>query len=254
MVDFSFDLIYHHTSADLASRAPLTNLNQRLNASDYVTIKPNGGFNVTFALNLPKQGLYTFTIYAAATTTGGRNDLQSSNNGHTELPAVFTYLLRYTWAVFLSLSLFFVLFIRRSLINGRVVAFLSLSLWTFCCFLGTGKAWTRLCFIFFSLSIKPFRKFQVLCVRVCILVTIEKCSFVALLCWRFFLIYLYLSFSPSLYFSLSPLTLFFLSLCTWIGLVDQRTIVHLFVSSSSPSLSVVFFPFDDNNIAICTIE
>ena len=29
MVDFSFDLIYHHTFADLTSRAPSINLNQR---------------------------------------------------------------------------------------------------------------------------------------------------------------------------------------------------------------------------------
>jgi hypothetical protein len=87
MVDFSFDLIYHHTLADLSSsRTPSINLNQRLNASDYVTIKPNGGFNVIFALNLPKQGVYTFTIYAATTNI---------RNGQTELPAVFTYLLRY---------------------------------------------------------------------------------------------------------------------------------------------------------------
>ena len=93
MVDFSFDLIYHHTLADLSARTPLANLNQRLNASDYVTIKPNGGFNVIFALNLPKQGAYTFTIYAA--TTNNRADLHSNTGGPTELPAVFTYLLRY---------------------------------------------------------------------------------------------------------------------------------------------------------------
>ncbi len=90
MVDFSFDLIYHHTLADCSSRTPSINLNQRLNASDYVTIKPNGGFNVIFALSLPKQGVYTFTIYAA--TTNVRNDTQIGQN---ELPAVFTYLLRY---------------------------------------------------------------------------------------------------------------------------------------------------------------
>jgi hypothetical protein len=93
MVDFSFDLIYHQTLSDLSSRTPLKNLNQRLNASDYVTIKPNGGFNVIFALNLPKQGVYTFTIYAA--TTNHRNDTQTSANGQTDLPAVYTYLLRY---------------------------------------------------------------------------------------------------------------------------------------------------------------
>ncbi|CAF3627643.1 unnamed protein product [Adineta steineri] len=93
MVDFSFDLIYHHTPSDLPSRTPLPNLNQRLNASDYVTIKPNGGFNVIFALKLPKQGVYTFTIYAAA--TNHRNDVQLNSNGQTELPAVYTYLLRY---------------------------------------------------------------------------------------------------------------------------------------------------------------
>ncbi|CAF0838526.1 unnamed protein product [Rotaria sordida] len=93
MVDFSFDLIYHHTLSDLSSRTPLTNLNQRLNASDYVTIKPNGGFNVIFALNLPKQGVYTFTIYAA--TINPRNDVQLNTNGQTELPAVYTYLIRY---------------------------------------------------------------------------------------------------------------------------------------------------------------
>jgi hypothetical protein len=93
MVDFSFDLIYHHTLSDLSSRTPLTNLNQRLNASDYVTIKPNGGYNVIFALNLPKQGAYTFTIYAATTTH--RSDTQLNANGQTELPAVYTYLLRY---------------------------------------------------------------------------------------------------------------------------------------------------------------
>jgi hypothetical protein len=93
MVDFSFDLIYHHTLSDVSSRTPLKNLNQRLNASDYVTIKPNGGFNVIFALNLPKQGVYTFTIYAA--TTNHRNDAQSNTNGQPDLPAVYTYLLRY---------------------------------------------------------------------------------------------------------------------------------------------------------------
>ena len=93
MVDFTFDLIYHHSLADLASRTPAKNLNQRLNASDYVTIKPNGGFNVIFALNLPQQGVYTFTIYAATTNDG--NGPQMSIQGHTELPAVFTYLLRY---------------------------------------------------------------------------------------------------------------------------------------------------------------
>jgi hypothetical protein len=93
MVDFSFDLIYHHTLSDLSSRTPLTNLNQRLNASDYVTIKPNGGYNVIFALNLPKQGAYTFTIYAA--TTNHRGDTQMNTNGQAELPAVYTYLLQY---------------------------------------------------------------------------------------------------------------------------------------------------------------
>jgi len=95
MVDFSFDLIYHHTIPDISTRTLSINLNQRLNASDYVTIKPNGGFNVIFALNLPKQGIYTFTIYAA-TTTNDQNDKQIGIiNGQTELPAVFTYLLRY---------------------------------------------------------------------------------------------------------------------------------------------------------------
>ncbi|CAF1420648.1 unnamed protein product [Adineta steineri] len=99
MVDFSFDLLYHYTHTDLSSRtssssAAAINLNQRLNASDYVTIKPNGGFNVIFALTLPKQGVYTFTIYAA--TTNSRNDSQIGKNGQNELPAVFTYLLRYT--------------------------------------------------------------------------------------------------------------------------------------------------------------
>lgn len=93
MVDFSFDLIYHQTLADLSSRTPSKNLNQRLNATNYVTIKPNGGFNVIFALNLPKQGLYTFTIYAA--TTNHRNDLQTSSNGQTDLPAVYTYSIQY---------------------------------------------------------------------------------------------------------------------------------------------------------------
>lgn len=95
MVDFSFDLIYHQTLADLSSRTSSSskNLNQRLNATNYVTIKPNGGFNVIFALNLPKQGLYTFTIYAA--TPNHRNDLQTSSNGQTDLPAVYTYLIQY---------------------------------------------------------------------------------------------------------------------------------------------------------------
>ncbi|CAF4457237.1 unnamed protein product, partial [Rotaria sp. Silwood2] len=92
MVDFSFDLIYHHTLTDLSSRTPSVNLNQRLTAADYVTIKPNG-FNVIFILNLPKQGVYTFTIYAA--TTNARNDIQIGTNEQTELPAVFTYLIRY---------------------------------------------------------------------------------------------------------------------------------------------------------------
>lgn len=89
MVDFSFDLIYHHTLADLSSRTPSLNLNQRLNASDYVTIKPNGGINVIFALVLPKPGVYSFTIYAAPPN----NHL--GKNGQTDLPAVFTYLIRY---------------------------------------------------------------------------------------------------------------------------------------------------------------
>ncbi|UJR15078.1 hypothetical protein I4U23_002045 [Adineta vaga] len=89
MVDFSFDLIYHHTFADLSSRTPSLNLNQRLNASDYVVIKPNGGFNVIFGLTLPKQGVYTFTIYAATSNN------HQGKNGQTELPAVFTYLIRY---------------------------------------------------------------------------------------------------------------------------------------------------------------
>ena len=94
MVDFSFDLIYHHTPTDPSSRIPSRNLNQRLNASDYVTIKSNGGFNVIFVLNLPKQGVYTFTIYA--TTTNARNDTrQTERSGQTELPAVFTYLIHY---------------------------------------------------------------------------------------------------------------------------------------------------------------
>ncbi|CAF3461873.1 unnamed protein product [Rotaria socialis] len=86
MVDFSFDLIYHHTFNDLSTRTPSTNLNQHLSASDYVAIKSTGGCNVTFALNLPKPGVYTFTIYAATPNT---------QNGQGELPAVFTYLLRY---------------------------------------------------------------------------------------------------------------------------------------------------------------
>lgn len=93
IVDFSFDLIYHHTVSDLSSRTPLTNLNQHLNASDYVTIKQNGSFNVLFALNLPKQGVYTFTIYAA--TINPRNDAQANTHGQTELLAVYTYLLKY---------------------------------------------------------------------------------------------------------------------------------------------------------------
>jgi len=90
VVDFSFDLIYHNSSGDLTTR---TNLNQRLNASDYVTIQPNGGYNVIFALDLPRQGLYSFTIYAA-TTSSTRADLSTGANGQTDLPAVFTYLIR----------------------------------------------------------------------------------------------------------------------------------------------------------------
>lgn len=89
MVDFSFDLIFHHTLPDLSSRTPSLNLNQRLNAADYVAIKPNGGVNVTFALTLPKQGVYTFTIYAATASH------QLGKTGQPELPAVFTYLIRY---------------------------------------------------------------------------------------------------------------------------------------------------------------
>ena len=92
IVDFSFDLIYHNASADLNSR---TNLNQRLNASDYVAIQPNGGYNVIFALDLPRQGLYSFTIYAA-TSSPSRADLSAGANGQTDLPAVFTYLIRST--------------------------------------------------------------------------------------------------------------------------------------------------------------
>jgi hypothetical protein len=93
MVDFTFDLIYHCTSADLLSRTLTKNLNQRLNVSDYVTIKPDGGFNIIFALKLPQQGLYTFTIYAA--TTCESNESQMTSMGHTDLPPVFTYLIRY---------------------------------------------------------------------------------------------------------------------------------------------------------------
>lgn len=85
MVDFSFDLLYQHSTADLSSAT-------RLNASEYVTIKSNGGCNVIFALNLPQIGVYTFTIYAANTD---RNETPIGMNGQTELPAVFTYLLRY---------------------------------------------------------------------------------------------------------------------------------------------------------------
>ena len=81
MVDFSFDLTDLSTST-------------RLNASEYVTIKPNGGFNVIFALTLPQTGVYTFTIYAAP-TSNDRTECQSAINGQTDLPAVFTYLLRY---------------------------------------------------------------------------------------------------------------------------------------------------------------
>jgi len=85
IVDFSFDLIYHQTLSDYQSRSLNKNLNQRLNASDYIQIKPNGGFNVIFELNLPKQGVYTFTIYAST----------ANSSGQTDLPAVFTYLIRY---------------------------------------------------------------------------------------------------------------------------------------------------------------
>ena len=94
MVDFSFDLTYHQqTITDHSSRTPSMSSNQRLNASDYVTIKPNGGFNVIFALNLPRQGVYTFTIYAATTTDEQGPEL--GNHRHADLPAVFTYLIRY---------------------------------------------------------------------------------------------------------------------------------------------------------------
>lgn len=88
MVDFSFDLLYQHSSADLSSST-------RLNASEYVTIKSNGGCNVIFALNLPQTGVYTFIIYAATTANNDRNETQIGMNGQTDLPAVFTYLIRY---------------------------------------------------------------------------------------------------------------------------------------------------------------
>lgn len=95
IVDFSFDLIYHQTSNDMAARSSI-NLNQHLNASDHVTIKPSGGINVIFALNLPKSGLYTFTIYAATISNHPMDSSsKTSLNGQTDLPPVFTYLIRY---------------------------------------------------------------------------------------------------------------------------------------------------------------
>ncbi|CAF0940303.1 unnamed protein product [Didymodactylos carnosus] len=117
MIDFSFDLLYHQTLNDLLRSKPsssLVNLNQRLNVSDYVQIKPNG-FNVTFGLNLPKPGLYIFTIYAAAsdvnlnnnnnnkkqqqqllaTTNGTNNNSNGAGGTDLDLPPVFTYMIRY---------------------------------------------------------------------------------------------------------------------------------------------------------------
>ncbi|CAF0777169.1 unnamed protein product [Didymodactylos carnosus] len=116
MIDFSFDLFYHQTLNDLlkskSSSSSIINLNQRLNVSDYIQIKPSG-YNVTFALNLPKPGLYTFTIYAAAsdvnlnnnnnnkkqqqllTKTNGANNSSNSITTEIDLPPVFTYMIRY---------------------------------------------------------------------------------------------------------------------------------------------------------------
>lgn len=228
MVDFSFDLIYHHTSTDLASRAPLTNLNQRLNASDYVTIKPNGGFNVIFALNLPKQGLYTFTIYAATTsTTSHRNDLQSNTNGQTELPAVFTYLLRYTWAVRL-----FVFCVYLKIANKqRVVAFfLSFSVSILCCFLGAGKVWMTLFHLLFLVD-KTFPEMSsALCVRVYVYLSLVKKVFLrGLVVLAVFLIYIYISI---FFLALSSLSLS-LSLCTWVAINGRSFICSFLLRSLS---------------------
>lgn len=78
MVDFTFDLILYQNNGKSST--------QRLNAADFVTIKPNGGFNVVFSLHLPQPGLYTFTIYASTT---------SGSTGNADLPPVFTYFIRF---------------------------------------------------------------------------------------------------------------------------------------------------------------
>ena len=147
----------------------------------------------------------------------------------------------------------FSVFIWSSLINKRVVAFffsLSLSVPILCCFLGAGKVWMTLFHLLFLVD-KTFPEMSsALCVRVYVYLSLAKSVPLWPCCvggFSYLYIYIYIFSSP---LSLS-LSLLCLSLCTWVGLVAQRTIVHLFVSSS---FSVVFFPFDDNNIAICTIE
>ncbi len=79
-VDFSFDLKYDPSAMPLATATFI-----QLKASEHVKVKQIG-YMISFTLNLPvgKLGNYLFTIYAS-------DDQNKTKN----LPAVFTYLLKY---------------------------------------------------------------------------------------------------------------------------------------------------------------
>lgn len=79
-VDFSFDLKYDPNSLPLANATFI-----QLKASDHVKVK-QFGYTISFNVSLPqsKFGNYLFTIYAS-------DDQNKSKN----LPAVFTYLMKY---------------------------------------------------------------------------------------------------------------------------------------------------------------
>ncbi len=79
-VDFSFDLKYDPNGLPLATATFI-----QLKASDHVKVKQLG-YTISFNVSLPqnKFGSYLFTIYAS-------DDQNKTKN----LPAVFTYLLKY---------------------------------------------------------------------------------------------------------------------------------------------------------------
>lgn len=79
-VDFSFDLKYDSNSLPLATATFV-----QLKASEHVKVR-QVGYTISFELNLQvgKYGNYLFTIYAS-------DDQNKSKN----LPAVYTYLLKY---------------------------------------------------------------------------------------------------------------------------------------------------------------